>query len=230
MRIAIITAMLLVLPCVAFAQDFCKGDFDFNGAVDADDVSTFLESFGRSPFFNPCPIDGPSPVPKTGQTTSYATGDDGDHERGVALVTPRFSDNGDGTVNDNQTGLIWLKNANCFGQRTWYNALSDCNSLASGSCGLMDGSNAGDWRLPNKRELISITDDGCYDPAVPNTTGTGCWSPGNPFNNVQTGYYWSSTTVADSSSFAWYVRMNFGVVVYGNKYDLSYLWCVRGGH
>ncbi len=97
------------------AQDFCKGDFTYDGDVDADDVTTFLEHFGRGQYDRPCSPDGSTPVPKTGMTTSYRTGDDGDLERGVALVTPRFTDNGDGTVTDNQTGLIWLKNANCFG-------------------------------------------------------------------------------------------------------------------
>ena len=54
-----------------------------------------------------------APVPKTGQTTSYANGDDGDLELGVASPNPRFTDNGDGKVTDNLTELIWLKNAKC---------------------------------------------------------------------------------------------------------------------
>ena len=58
-----------------------------------------------------------------------------------------FTDNNDGTVTDNQTGLIWLKEANCFGLRNWNEALTDCNGLASGSCGLTDGSNVGDWEV-----------------------------------------------------------------------------------
>ena len=41
----------------------------------------FKSHFGRSVFKNPCPPDGPAPVEKTGQTTSYATGDDGDYQR-----------------------------------------------------------------------------------------------------------------------------------------------------
>ena len=45
---------------------------------------------------------------------------------------PQSPDNSDGTVTDNLTRLIWLKNANCFGSKTWSEALSDCNSLASG--------------------------------------------------------------------------------------------------
>jgi hypothetical protein len=93
----------------------------------------------------------PAPVEKTGQTTSYATGDDGDLERGVAWPNPRFTNNGDGTVTDNLTGLIWLQDANCFGLKNWDNTLSACNGLANGQCGLTDGSNAGDWKLPNRK-------------------------------------------------------------------------------
>lgn len=128
-----------------------------------------------------------APVEKTGQKTSYATGDDGDLEKGVAWPAPRFTDNGDGTVTDNLTGLIWLKNANCFGTRTWANALSDCNGLASGSCGLTDGSVAGDWRLPNIKEFQSLIDYGFCYPALPS---------GHPFTNVQGNHYWSGSTYA----------------------------------
>lgn len=56
---------------------------------------------------------GGAPVPRTGQTTSYAPGDDGDLQKGVAWPVPRFTDNEDGTVTDNLTGLIWLTNADC---------------------------------------------------------------------------------------------------------------------
>ena len=117
-----------------------------------------------------------APVPKTGQTTSYGTRDDGALQKGVAWPTPRFTDNGNGTVTDNLTGLIWTKNANAFGQRTWAEALSDANGLASGSAGLTDGSKAGDWRLPNVRELQSLVDYGRSNPALP---------AGHPFTNVQ---------------------------------------------
>ena len=58
-----------------------------------------------------------APVPKTGQTTIYAAGDDGALQKGVAWPTPRFTDNDNGTVTDNLTGLIWMKNANAFGAK-----------------------------------------------------------------------------------------------------------------
>ena len=80
------------------------------------------------------------------------TGQDGDWQKGVAWPNPRFTDNGNGTVTDNLTGLTWLKNANCYGTRVWATALTDANTLNSGECGLTDGSVEGDWRLPNVRE------------------------------------------------------------------------------
>ena len=77
----------------------------------------------------------PARVPKTGQTQCYdasaaidcaGTGQDGAFQKGVAWPNPRFTDNSNGTVTDNLTGLIWLKNANCFGSnRLWATALSD---------------------------------------------------------------------------------------------------------
>jgi len=200
--------------------------------VDANDVTVFLQHFGRSQYYNPCPPSGPAMVPKTGQTTSYATGDDGQYKRGVAWPNPRFTDNGNGTVTDNLTGLIWLKDANCvtFGTpENWYDALSDCNSLADGQCGLTDDSSAGDWRLPNLLELESLRDMKYYNPALSNTAGTGQWSQGDAFNNVQSSYYWSSNTLADGTDTVCYYRMGYGDVLFGNKGLTYYVWCVRGG-
>ena len=59
------------------------------------------------------------------------TGEDGDHQRGVALVTPRFTKNGDGTVIDNQTGLIWLEDSNCMGEN--YPGFDNDNIVGNGS-------------------------------------------------------------------------------------------------
>ena len=82
--------------------------------------------------------DGSNPVVSvaaTGQTISYATGDDGALKRGVAWPEARFTDNLDGSITDNVTGLVWLKNAGCFAPAVWAAALADANQLASGACG-----------------------------------------------------------------------------------------------
>jgi hypothetical protein len=172
----------------------------------------------------------PARAPRTGDTYTDGgvTGEDGELLKGVAWPNPRFTDNSDGTVTDNLTGLIWLKNANCYSARSWANALSDANALANGTCSLSDGSSAGDWRLPNVRELQSLVHYGVYSPVVPNTAGTAKWSEGDPFTGVQSSLYWSSTTIAGYSVYAGYVSLRDGDVYYVNK-DYYYVWPVRGG-
>ena len=180
-----------------------------------------------------------APAAKTGQTTSYATGDDGELQRGVDWPNPRFTDNGDGTVTDNLTGLIWLTNAHCAATgRTWATALTDVDSL--NAAGTMNGNNCGDssnggshqtdWRLPNVRELQSLAHYGFFSPALPNTAGTGQWSAGDPFTNVgSTSLYWSSTSRTDFSSNAWYVHMCCGVTDTTSKTGGAAVWPVRAG-
>ena len=67
----------------------------------------------------------------------------------------RFVDNGDGTVKDTFTDLIWLQDADCFGAQDWHSATADAAELnsASNDCDLSDGSAAGDWILPTKEQL-----------------------------------------------------------------------------
>jgi hypothetical protein len=166
-----------------------------------------------------------SPVPKTGQTTSYDAGDDGALQRGVASPTPRFKDNNNGTVTDNLTGLIWMKNANAFGLRNWTQSINDANTLAAGYGGLTDGSQPGDWRLPNIRELQSLQDYEQY-PSLP---------PGHPFVGVQDlgslpKNYWSSTTRYAYSTDAYVVGFSGGNVGTTDKQFNYGVWCVRGGY
>lgn len=140
-------------------------------------------------------------------------------------------------MTDNLTGLIWLKNANCFGEQTWADALNDCNNLKDGSCGLTDNSIAGDWRLPNVKELQSLIHYGVHDPALPDTSGMGKWSEGDPFTgvlcgvtNCADGYYWSSNTAAGSGD-GLYIYLGGGFVQSLNKtHDGYFVWPVRGGN
>jgi hypothetical protein len=177
-------------------------------------------------------------VAKTGQTRSYETGDDGNLQKGVTWPNPRFTDNNsDGTVTDNLTGLIWLKNANCNnGQMTWTDALNFAKTLFDGStthnsgdCDLTDGSSAGDWRLPNYKELFSLIDAEYYSPALSNAAGTLKWVEGDAFSGVQTSNYWSSTTDADVTAYAWYVYLFNGFISTSVKSTTYYVWPVRGG-
>ncbi len=181
-------------------------------------------------------------VLRTGQSAMFATGDDGDLQMGVSWPKPRFTDNGDGTVTDNLTGLIWLQDANCFGGgRPWADALAESNALfdgcttcggTEGDCGLSDGSGAGDWRLPNRLELESLLDLAFRGPALSNAAGTARWVEGNAFSAVQSAeleFYWSSTTVASMTDAAWDVTLSSGFVGNDFKTNRAHVWPVRGG-
>jgi hypothetical protein len=203
--------IILITPC--FGEE-CLVDINCDGVVDGSDLVEFAKDYGKTN----CPECIPAPVPSTGQQTSYAVRDDGDLQMGVSWPTSRLTDNEDGTVIDNLTGQIWMINANCFGTKDWLNALNSCNSLANGTCGLSDGSQAGDWWLPNVRELHSLFDYSQVDPPLPDDY---------PFTNVQLGSYWSSTTLADSSIHAWFVNTHDGYLQNDTKGNNKYVWCVR---
>lgn len=141
---------------------------------------------------------------------------DGDLQKGVSWPTPRFTDNGDGTVTDELTELMWTEDANLpVGTKTWQEALDYVAELNKSA--YLDYN---DWRLPNRKELQSLTDFSQFSPALQ--------SP-NPFNNVQTTYYWSSTNCIPCTDFAWAVSMLSGRVGTGEMISDTYVWPVRGG-
>jgi len=173
-----------------------------------------------------------APVSETGQTQCWdegglpiscmGTGQDGDIQAGVPFPSPRFTDNGNGTVRDNLTGLIWLKDANCFGEQGWANALWAAQQLAVPQCDLTDGSVTSDWRLPNVRELQSLIDFDRHLPALPT---------GHPFVGVLATRYWSSTTAASATE-AWTIDLGTGGTFPFDKPSNPVLgphvWPVRG--
>jgi hypothetical protein len=151
-------------------------------------------------------------LPQTGQTTSYAAGDDGDLQEGVAWPSPRFTDNGDGTVTDNLTGLTWAKDGNLGGAKTWEDALTYINGL--------NHATYDDWRLPNVNELESLINA--------EEASSAAWLNTQGFTDVQAGTYWTSTTYDNNTSNAWVVHMGDGYVIATNpKAWAFYLWPVR---
>ena len=163
----------------------------------------------------------------TGQAVSYAPGDDGGLRKGIAWPAQRFTDNGDGTVSDALTGLVWIKDAGCLAPAVWATALTEVNQLASGSCGLTDNSKAGQWRLPNLNELESLVDASAGNPAV---------TAGSPFKNVASAIYWSSTSYwggETGSPQAWAIRMSDGRYINDSVNNLktasvNQVWAVKG--
>jgi hypothetical protein len=154
-------------------------------------------------------------VPKTGQSISYGTGDDGDFKKGASWPSPRFTDHGD-TVTDKLTGLMWVKAPHSLegnsGGQVWEDAIDFCNGLNFGGYS--------DWRLPNVRELQSVIDYGQYYPALPS---------GHPFRDVKLSYYWSSTTHVGHADRAWFVYLYHGNVSLNLKSNTYEVWPVRSG-
>ena len=148
---------------------------------------------------------------------------------------PRFTANGDGTVTDHRSGLVWLRDASCAelpktdsaGRAYGSTAVAAAAELADGICGLEDGSRAGDWRLPDRAELESVLDLAFSAPALSNSAGTARWSPGDPFAGVETTYYWSSTSLATDATYVWCVDLFEGVVFYAYEVNYYYVWPVR---
>ena len=137
----------------------------------------------------------------------------------------RFTDNKDGTVTDNLTKLVWLKNMDCFGMRDWQSAILSAQGLEEGDCGptpdliLSDGSSASDWRLPTMKELCTLIDFSRRNPALPN---------GHMFSNAPPGYHWSSTRLDYHPEMAWIVYFESGTTCYENvKNRAGYIWPVR---
>jgi hypothetical protein len=212
------------------------GNFAFQGVVPADCVGRLEDGVPADAvdvaLANCGSVSQGGGMLKTGQTTCYdsagnvitctGTGQDGEFQAGTPGPTPRFTDNGDGTVTDHLTQLTWPKSLCCLGQQTWANALAAANALANGhvACSLADGSVAGDWRLPNRNELESLLDLGRSDnPSLP---------AGHPFVNVLSDY-WSSTTWPFVTSNAWQVDLNNGGVNLHPKTSSFCTRAVRGG-
>ena len=183
-------------------------------------------------------------LPDTGQTKCYdPTGSTtneipcaGTGQDGAYSINPMsFTDNGNGTVSDNNTGLIWQKcsvgqnnDASCSGTAVnynWYQASgtydATYNSSTQNVCGALNLGGSSSWRLPSKKELMSIVD---YSIPYPGPT---ILQP--RFPNTIASYYWSSTTFAGYPYFAWGVGFDDGCVSGDGKGGSFCVRCVRGG-
>lgn len=162
-----------------------------------------------------------------------------------------YVDCGNGTVTDNRTSLVWLKNADCVGAADWITArefvagLSDkpvTSAAAAHDCGLSDDSSPGEWRLPSAEEWEAMTADavalGCIDgsfggPSITADDGATCWQegPGSSFTGVLSSIYWSASRRAST---AWGIGLYDGEI---KNIRLStsaglttyYVWPVRDG-
>jgi hypothetical protein len=166
-------------------------------------------------------------LPDTGQSACYnSTGAlipcAGTGQDGAYSINPMtYTDNGDGTVKDNNTGLTWLKQ-NAGSVYNWYEASGTYNASYNPSslsvCGSVELGGHTDWRLPKKNELMSIVDYSRYYPAI-NTSY---------FPNTNAASYWSFTSNTASPDSAWGVDFSDGGIYDGYMFGEGYVRCVRG--
>ncbi|MDF1614389.1 DUF1566 domain-containing protein [Desulfurivibrio dismutans] len=142
------------------------------------------------------------------------SGQDGEMRYGRVWPEPRFAVVGE-VVRDLLTGLSWTKNANLHDfPGSWPEALELAAAMNAEKAFGFD-----DWRLPNRRELLSLLSYQAKKPALP---------AGHPFDNVFLGWYWTSTSAAINPAYAWYIHLEGARMFYGRK-DQDYLfWPVRG--
>lgn len=172
---------------------------------------------------------------KTGQTVQYSTGDDGTTQKGYDGGywvngwdgSTRFTDNLDGTVTDNLTGIMWMKNPNCMAIK--YNGFdADGAVIWQLALDFVDGINNGtysdcqfgytDWRIPTIRELLSLVDYSKTNPALP---------AGHPFDNVLNAVYYSATTWVSNTGRSISVDLGTCEVSNVNKDTNNYVWYCR---
>ena len=152
----------------------------------------------------------------TGQITSYSFGDDGYYQN---TLKRSYTDNENGTITDNVTGLIYQKCS--AGQGT---TIGDCNtgiattyiwSDAKAYCQSLNlaGKN---WRLPNVNELVNLVD----------YSKSNTFIDTNIFPNTKPQSYWSLTTLPQDISSAWIVLFDYGYLLFSYNTNNYYVRCV----
>lgn len=142
----------------------------------------------------------------------------------------RFVDCENGTVTDNLTGLIWLKQANCLEPADFATANKKAAQLHDGDCGLKDGSAAGNWRLPTVEEWAAVLVKGCVQVPLPDATGSYCYLASAWAGVVSTAYdgYWSSTAYPNTASpRAVFANFYWRETDFSNRNALRLVWPVR---
>ncbi|MBI5233335.1 MAG: DUF1566 domain-containing protein [Deltaproteobacteria bacterium] len=146
-------------------------------------------------------------LPDSGQTQSYTNtfGEDSDY-----TINPHsFTDNGDGAIIDNITGLVWQKEDDNI-RRDWQSAGDYCENLA------LAGNT--DWRLPAVVELNSIMDYGKTFPAIDTFY----------FPGTEPYLYWTSELWVNHPQWMWIVGFTAGGITPAPYWDISFTRCVRG--
>ncbi|WP_163340900.1 DUF1566 domain-containing protein [Desulfopila sp. IMCC35008] len=143
------------------------------------------------------------------------SGQDAEFLTSIDWPAERFETTCDYLVVDRATGLTWTKNSCPSGYPlSWQEGLEFVEQMNKE---VRYGRN--DWRMPNRREMRSLIDHSSKKPAL---------TRGHPFKNIFLGWFWTSTTAAIATRYAWYVHLEGGRMFYGNKDGYYWLWPVCG--
>lgn len=177
-------------------------------------------------------------LPATGQTACWngsgtaipcaGTGQDGELQEGAPLS---YADNGDGTISDNNTGLMWEKQSDDGSIHDKDNVYTWSNAFAVHVAGLNATSFAGynDWRLPNAKELESIYN---HQTAISPAFDSGCTGGCTAVTcscTTPNANFWTSTSNVQAPSQAWFSNSWTGAVALAMKGSANPVRAVRGG-
>jgi hypothetical protein len=210
----------------------CQSDLNSDGAVNSDDREILRSQLVRNDCFRDGEeIERSSPVvfsdkveEREGTVTAVPAENGFAAEEREGEIT-RFKNNGDGTVTDPETGLMWTKDANLPGETVlFYQALSFIEEMNRGN---VPNFGYTDWRLPNLEELQSLKDftrfTGIKKYILPE---------GHPFKHVQwLNYetYYQYPTYLWTTQLSWIVSFYCRLVGRNSGTCVGFVWPVRGG-
>jgi hypothetical protein len=220
------------------------GDVDDSGGITATDSLRVLSRAVGLPLTLTCECQAggeviPSRTVRTGQTTCFdvagvsipcaGTGQDGEFQAGSPRV---FTDNGDGTVTDEATGLVWEKHGDEDGIHDRDGTYSWTDAVAVKIATLNSTAFAGfsDWRLPNRVELETLFNLGAGNPATFPALSTPCDTAGcssTTCSCTTNSIYWTSTSDFHSPAYAWYLNFSAANVAVQAKTEPARVRAVR---
>jgi hypothetical protein len=177
---------------------------------------------------------------KTGQAACYddagivipcaGTGQDGEVQAGLSSD---FVDNGDGTITDQRTGLMWEKLSDDGSIHDKDDLYTWSDAFASKVATLNSTAFAGysDWRLPNVNEVQGIMRYGSVNPALDTAFNNGCVTACTVLtcSCTRSVGYWTSTTYQWTPNLAWLGQFYAGLLDAGTKSSPYCVRAVRGG-
>ena len=128
-------------------------------------------------------------LPDTGQHSSFTATFGEDHD--YTSNAPYFINNGNGTVTDTVTSLMWQQSDG--GELTIQNAIVYCDTLTLGG--------HADWRLPSDKEGYSILNHQYVNPAIDT----------NVFTKTNAEYWWTSKRQANDTNKIWSTNAGGGI-------------------